>query len=76
MEVWLQRISHPIQAEFSYEEQICEIVRSPGGSLWNNDWILSKPLLTALGHDIIDRGTLAKLSVVVQPDEIDLFSYE
>lgn len=76
MEVWLQRISHPIQAELSYEEQICKVVRSPGSSLWNNDWISLKPLLTALGHDIIDREALAKLSVVVQPDEIDLFSYE
>jgi RNA-directed DNA polymerase len=76
MEVWLQRISHPIQAELSYTEQICEIVRTPGGSLWNNDWISSKPLLTALGHDIIDRDALDKLSEVVQPDEIDLFSYE
>lgn len=76
MEVWLQRISHPIQAELSYEEQICEIVRRPGGNLWNNDWISSNPLLTALGHDIIDREALTNLSVVVQPDEIDLFSYE
>lgn len=76
MEVWLQRISHPIQAGLSYEEQICKVVRSPGSSLWNNDWISSKPLLAALGHDIIDREALAKLSVVVQPDEIDLFSYE
>jgi hypothetical protein len=76
MEVWLQRISHPIQADLDYEEKICNLVRTPGGSLWNNDWISSKPLLTALGHDIIDRDALGKLSIVVQPDEIDLFSYE
>ncbi len=76
LEVWLQRISHPIQAQLGYEEQICEIVRSPGDSLWNNDWISSKPLLKALGQDIVDRKALGILSVVVQPDEIDLFSYE
>ena len=58
-----------------YEEQICKVVRSPGSSLWNNDWISSKTLLAALGHDIIDRDGLAKLSKVVQPDEIDLFAY-
>lgn len=76
MEVWLQRISLPIRANLEYKEKLCKLVQYPGDSLWNNDWISSKKLLRALKHDIVDRDALREMSVVVKPNEIDLFSYE
>lgn len=73
MEVWLQRLGYPIKAHLEYKERLCEIVRSPGESLWNNQWISSAALIKALGTDIVDREALGKLNPIVQPEEVDLF---
>lgn len=59
-----------------YQERLCKIVRGDNESLWANEWIKQGSLLNALGTDIIDRERLNSVNAVVEPDEIDLFSYE
>jgi len=74
MEVWLQRISYPIDYSAEYEERMCKIVRQNSMSLWNSEWISCSDLSRALKTDIIDRQALSKLEPVVASEEIDLFS--
>jgi hypothetical protein len=45
--------------------------------IWNNDWISSKRLLTALDPaNIVDKQMLKSLKPVIKPSEIRVFAYE
>ncbi|MGO9585783.1 MAG: RNA-directed DNA polymerase [Limisphaerales bacterium] len=77
MEVWLQRISYPYKNSISFEECLCQLVNGGEVQIWNNDWIASKKLLSALDpKSIVDERKLKSLKPVVRPAEIRVFAYE
>lgn len=77
MEVWLQRISYPYKSSISFEECLCQLVNGGKVQIWNNDWIASKKLLSALDpKNIVDERKLKSLKPVVRPAEIRVFAYE
>ncbi|GMU82480.1 MAG: hypothetical protein AMXMBFR47_23510 [Planctomycetota bacterium] len=77
MEVWLQRISHPIDPSVPFEETLCHIVCGKDEPIWNSNWISSTSLRTVLASkNIINRRKLRALKRVVRPIEIRVFAYE
>jgi len=77
MEVWLQRISYPIDSSVAFREKLCQIVCGNDERVWNNDWISSAKLKAAVAtKHIIDRKKLKALKPVVPPVEIRIFAYE
>lgn len=76
MEIWLQRISHPYGARLSYREPLCQLVCGRDVIVWNNDWITSTKLRTALDpKKIVNRQRLKTIKPVVRPSEIRVFEY-
>lgn len=83
MEIWLQRISHPFTVKHNnmrsihYTESLCELVEGKDVSIWNNNWITSQKLKSALDcSKIVDKQKLAGLAPVVKPSEIEVFAAE
>lgn len=77
MEVWLQRISHPIDPSVAFQEKLCHIVCGEDEGIWNSDWISSAKLKAAVApKNIVDRRKLKALKPVVRPVEIRIFAYE
>jgi len=75
MEVWLQRISHPLEPRLKYEEQLCKLVKNRAADIWNNDWITSRKLKAALDPlQIVSKSKLRALKPVIKPKEIALFA--
>jgi RNA-directed DNA polymerase len=77
MEVWLQRISFPYRSGIPFKERICQLVEGQKVQIWNNDWLSSKKMLSALEpKNIVDESKLKSLKPVVKPAEIRVFAYE
>jgi len=77
MEVWLQRISHAYEPELEFNEPLCKLVRGEVVCIWNNDWISSVKLKSALAPGkLVDRKKLGTIKPVILPEEVVLFSYE
>lgn len=77
MEVWLQRISHPIDPAVEFQEKLCQIVCGKDERIWNSDWVSSAKLKTAVApKNIVNRKKLKALKPVVRPVEIRIFAYE
>ncbi len=75
MEVWLQRISHPLEPRLKYEEQLCKLVKNRAADIWNNDWITSTKLKAALDPlRTVSKSRLRALKPVIKPKEIALFA--
>lgn len=75
MEVWLQRISHSFIPKLSYKEALCCLVKGDSTSLWNNDWITSAILKSAIDPTrIVNKTKLRSLKPIVRPKEIELFA--
>jgi hypothetical protein len=77
MEVWHQRISHSFVPNLGYKETLCRLVKGDSVVLWNNDWITSAKLKTAIDPSkIVNRAKLRSLNAIVRPKEIELFASE
>lgn len=77
MEVWLQRISHSFVPNLAYKETLCRLVKGDSVVLWNNDWISSAKLKTAIDPEkIVNKAKLRSLKPIVRPKEIELFASE
>lgn len=77
MEVWLQRISHSFVPNLAYKETLCRLVKGDSVVLWNNDWISSANLKTAIDpQKIVNKAKLRSLKPIVRPKEIGLFATE
>ena len=77
MEVWLQRISHPCKSGIGFAESLCQLVDGGKLKIWNNDWISSKQMLSALDPKrIVDERKLKLLKPIVKPAGIRLFACE
>jgi len=74
LQIWIQRLTHPLSQEIAYEEPICKLVSGDTVALWNYKWINDKKLKKAISQaDIIDREKLAGMEPVPPVSEIELF---
>jgi len=79
MEIWLQRISHPLDFLTDYDESLCKLLTPEAESspIWVNDWIKAKALKNAVDEKlIVHEESLAGIAPVIPMDEVDLFGYE
>ena len=77
MEIWLQRFSLLHDSDVDYKEPLCLLARQEIAKLWNNDWISSKDLLSALDtRTVVDIEELknAKANSIIQPKEVPLYN--
>jgi hypothetical protein len=75
LEVWLQRISYPIDAGVTYEERLCTLVQGTTAELWNSSWIhdtILKRLIDPM--KVVNRRRLKRLRPVVPRQEVTLFA--
>ncbi len=76
MQVWLQRISYPYDPSMAYDETLCKLVAGSSVSVWNSDWLASRPLRRAMDQSmLVDRTKLKKLKPVMKSNEVSLFAY-
>ncbi len=74
MQIWLQRVTYPLDPSISYDEPICQLVAGSSSRLWNNDWIRSNELLVAIdAAKIVDKAILNDLAPVIPLQEIETF---
>ncbi len=74
MQIWIQRVTLPIDLEISYEESICKLVAGEKLSLWNNEWIRSNQLKTIFDMtSVVNKQSLEALEQVIPAEEIELF---
>jgi len=74
MQVWLQRISLPIEASLSFDEPICKLVSGTNEKIWNTSWVSSNDLKRLANCDqIIDREQIKSLQPIVPIEEVELF---
>ncbi|KXK49206.1 MAG: Reverse transcriptase (RNA-dependent DNA polymerase) [Chloroflexi bacterium OLB13] len=75
LEIWLQRVTQPsaVGIQFTSDEPICKIVSGETADLWENEWISSNDLKSALGVSKIVVGSVFDAGEKVQPEEVKLF---
>ncbi|MFL9609499.1 RNA-directed DNA polymerase [Methylobacillus sp. Pita2] len=74
MQIWLQRVTLPINKNIEYTEAICKLVTGSNISLWNNEWITSSDLkATVDSAKIVDKAVRDQLAPTIQLDEFELF---
>ena len=76
MQVWLQRISHPVHPELDFDESLCRLVgqKDEPPKIWNNNWISSRSLRKAIdANKMIDRDELEGIQPVVSAEEVEQF---
>lgn len=74
MQVWIQRVTHPLIQDIYYEEPICRLVAGEAVALWNCEWISNKQLKDVIAPaGIINPKTLADMEPVIPVGEVELF---
>lgn len=73
MQIWLQRITLPIDMGIAYEEPICKLVSGEDVSLWNTKWISNTTLKSSITTPVIDQTARDTLEPVIPPAEVELF---
>lgn len=73
MQIWLQRITLPIDKKLPYQEPLCKLVYGDNISLWSEEWIKNKELKQAISTSIVDQDAIAALDPVIPINEVELF---
>ncbi|MDA8084471.1 MAG: RNA-directed DNA polymerase [Nitrospiraceae bacterium] len=74
MQIWLQRVTFPLDRHIDYVEPVCKLVAASTERLWNNDWISSQALKTAVdATKIIDTKIREEMEPIIQIKEVELF---
>jgi hypothetical protein len=86
MQIWMQRVTWPLDRSINYEETICKVVvesyektickvvAESVESLWNTEWIQSQDLKKAIdATKIVDVSTLDEIAPVIPLKEVELF---
>ena len=74
LEIWLQRISHKLGSDLSFEEPLCKLVRGENDGIWNNDWIGFQQLRSIMDSaNIVDQKIIDEMGPTIPIDEVDLF---
>lgn len=74
MQIWLQRVTLPLDRDINYEEAVCRLVAANPERLWNSDWISLKALKTAVdATKIVATTTRDKIDPVIPLKEVEMF---
>ena len=74
MDIWIQRICHSLDPNADFDEPLCKLVSIGSTQIWNNSWIDSPRLKSAIDpKKIISQKTLRQMSPIVSDEEVDLF---
>ena len=75
MEIWIQRMTLPIDKTISYSEPICNLINGEDTvKLWNCDWISSTELQTAMQEKyIVDKKEIRNLEPIISKEEVEHF---
>ena len=74
LDIWLQRVTGPVDVMFNSDEEICQIVNGKSRPLWNSQWLSGhKNLKAAIDTRRILVGDPKTLPEVMQPNEVELF---
>lgn len=74
LQLWLQRISYPIDGSIEYTEPLCKLVTGDSVLIWNVDWISSKELKNTIENTkTLNKQELKKLKPVISAEEVELF---
>ena len=77
MEIWLQRISFPIDPAVEFNEPLCQAVSQSDIEIWNNEWISSAELRQAITSTrIVNVNKLENSPAIVSNEEVALFRQE
>lgn len=72
-QIWLQRLSLAIDADITYEEDLCTKVIDAAASIWNSDWLEEGKLKKMMLSTIIDQEEIDEMDSVIKTDEVALF---
>lgn len=75
LEVWLQRVTKPraVGIEYAGKEALCHVVNRTDAQIWDNSWIDSAALLSALDVKKIVVKEASDTPEVMMPEEVELF---
>ncbi|MDN5935876.1 MAG: hypothetical protein L0H75_06805, partial [Nitrosospira sp.] len=74
MQIWLQRVTFPLNTKIHYDEPICKLVAGDHVVLWNCDWLSSDDLKNAVNaRKIVDTRTRDEIAPVIPISEVELF---
>jgi RNA-directed DNA polymerase len=75
IEVWLQRLTLPLQLDMSFNSQLCNLAAQLPAKIWNNDWLGENSKLKDIIEKtkIINLDKIKKLSKIIEPREVSLF---
>lgn len=74
MQIWIQRVTHRLSQDVSYDEPMCKLVAGEDVALWNCDWITNLSLKNSIRTaNVVDRAKLETMESVISASEVELF---
>ena len=71
MQIWLQRVTFPLDRHIKYDEGVCKLVDNISEQLWNSDWISAPELkATVDASKIVDSQIRDAISQVIPLKEL------
>ncbi len=74
MQLWLQRVTIKMDGKLEYSEKLCNKVYDSGVVIWNSDWLENNFTQEINSYDLIDREKLEKIGVIIENEEVEMFS--
>ena len=75
LEIWLQRVTVPLEIPFDSDELVCRVVNGEAVDLWNSDWINNEGLKAAVKASKILVEKPKSAEPVMDSDEVKLFTF-
>ncbi len=75
LEIWLQRMIHKYDYNFEPKEPLCKAIHSNSENIWNLEWLQDNIVQIFKTTSIINSDILEAMPVVIEPEEVQLFSY-
>ena len=80
VEIWLQRLSLPLNINIKYYEKLCKLVDGEDVPIWDIEWMdnvsidnLKKLMKQDINEMIIKKDLLKKSKPLLRPAEVDIF---
>ncbi|MDD3507417.1 MAG: RNA-directed DNA polymerase [Parabacteroides sp.] len=75
MQIWLQRISYPLNKNIEFTENICKLLNNDSLNIWESNWLNPKLKSLIESSRFIDREKLQEISPILEMSEISFFEY-